>query len=139
MLSRMPINFVGNVEPDAIFTGQADVTVADGFVGNVALKAAEAIGHLIVEDMAGILREGLIGRIAGMMLRGKLADWGQQYDYASYGGALLLGVQGITVVSHGRSDDRAVTSAISVAYRAVEGGVVEHLHQACGQLVGQLG
>jgi len=133
MLSAMPINFVGNIEADGIFNGQADVTVTDGFVGNVALKTAEAMAQFLMEDLRNCLRDDLSSRIAQLLLGRKLGSLRQRYDYASYGGALLLGVQGIAVVSHGRSDSRAIASAIEVAQRAAEGGVVKHLQQACNQ------
>ncbi len=135
MLAEMPINFVGNIEADGVFNGQADVTVADGFVGNVALKTAEAMAQFLMDDLHNCLYDGLSAKIAHLLLGSKLTGLCQRYDYANYGGAPLLGVQGIAVFSHGRSDDRAIASAIRVAHRAAEGGVVEHLQQACRQLV----
>ena len=69
------------------------------------------------------------------MARGSLAAFQRRFDYATYGGALLLGVEGICVVSHGRSDARAIANAISVAYRSVQGRVVEHLQDACSKLI----
>jgi len=135
MLTEMPINFVGNVEADGIFNGRADVTVADGFVGNVALKTAEAMAQFLMEDLHNCLNDGLSAQLASLLLGSKLGSLRQRYDYANYGGAPLLGVQGIVVFSHGRSDERAIASAIRVAHRAAECGVVEHLQQACRQLV----
>ncbi len=135
MLAEMPINFVGNIEADGIFNGQADVTVTDGFVGNVALKTAEAMAQFLMEDLHNCLCDGLSGKLAALLLGNKLGSLRQRYDYANYGGAPLLGVQGIAVVSHGRSDGRAIASAIEVACRAVECGIIEHLQQACPQLV----
>ncbi|MCK4322951.1 MAG: phosphate acyltransferase PlsX [Armatimonadetes bacterium] len=135
MLADMPINFVGNVEADGFFAGQADVAVADGFVGNVALKAAEAMAQFLMEDLHNCLCNGLSGKVAALLLGNKLGRLRQRYDYANYGGAPLLGVQGIAVVSHGRSDGRAIASAIEVACRAVECGIIEHLQQACRHLV----
>jgi len=135
LLTAMPINFVGNIEADGIFNGQADVTVTDGFVGNVALKTAEAMAQLLIDDLHNYLRDGLSAKIARLLLGSKLGSLRQRYDYANYGGAPLLGVQGIVVFSHGRSDERAIASAISVAHHAAEGGVVKHLQQACRQLV----
>jgi len=134
MLTAMPINFVGNIEADGIFNGQVDVTVADGFAGNVALKTAEAMAHFVMDDLDNCLRDALNGKLAEFLMTSKLDSLHRRYDYASYGGALLLGVRGIVVVSHGRSDSRAIASAIEVAQRAVEGGVVKHLEQACQQL-----
>ncbi len=135
MLAQMPINFVGNIEADGIFNGQVDVTVADGFVGNVALKTAEAMAQFLMEDLHNCLCDGLSGKVAALLLGNKLSSLRERYDYANYGGAPLLGVQGIVVVSHGRSDGRAIASAIEVACRAVECGVIEHIQQACRQLV----
>ncbi len=135
MLAQMPINFVGTIGADGIFNGQVDVTVADGFVGNVPLKTAEAMAQFLMEDLHNCLCDGLSGKVAALLLGNKLGSLRERYDYANYGGAPLLGVQGIVVVSHGRSDGRAIASAIEVACRAVECGVIEHIQQACRQLV----
>ncbi len=138
LLADMPINFIGNIEADGFFAGQADVAVADGFVGNIALKTAEAMAQFLMGDICSCLDDGLGGRLARLLLGSRLGSLRERYDYATYGGALLLGVRGVTVVSHGRSDPRAIASAIEVAYRAVEGGVVKHLAQACRQLVSEV-
>ena len=139
LLAQMPINFVGNVEAQGMFNGEADVAVADGFVGNVALKTVEAMAQFVMEELRRSLRSSLRAKLGALLLRSGLHELRNRYDYATYGGALLLGVRGITVVGHGRSDARAITNAILVAHRAVEGGVVAHLQETCAALVGSLG
>ena len=136
LLTQMPINFVGNVEAYGIFNGEADVAVADGFAGNIALKMAEAMAQFVMDDLTRCLDQSLTARIGAFLLRDGISQLRERYDYASYGGALLLGLQGIAVVGHGRSDAKAIASAISVAYHAIEGGVVPHLEQSCSTLVG---
>jgi len=118
LLARAPINFVGNVEGSDIFRNAADVVITDGFTGNVVLK----------------LLEGFSGFMLGLVLK-ELAshnvDWGmetlgnvrKQIDYAEYGGAMLLGVNGVVVIGHGRSDDAAVSNAIGLAARAIDASV----------------
>ena len=136
LLSQAPINFIGNVEAEHIFNGDAQVVVSDGFVGNVTLKMTEAVTQFVMEELRCSSQRSLTTKIGAFLLRSGFRELYERYDYATYGGALLLGVQGIVVVGHGRSDAKAIASAISVAYHAVEGGVVGHLREMCGLLVG---
>lgn len=135
LLSELPINFIGNIETDDVFEGNAEIVVADGFVGNVTLKMTEAVTQFVMEELRRSCQNSLSAKIGAFLLRGRLGRLRERYDYATYGGALLLGVQGISVVGHGRSDSKAVANAISVAYRAVKGGVVHHLRETCNTLV----
>ena len=120
--ARFP--FVGNVEGSDIFRGVCDVVVTDGFTGNVVLK--------LLEHFAGFLL-GLVMK----QLEEHRAKWGgealsqvrQSIDYSTYGGALLLGVNGIVVIGHGRSDENAVANAIGLACRAVDAHVNRHIEQ----------
>jgi glycerol-3-phosphate acyltransferase PlsX len=115
-------NFVGNVEGGDLFRNGADVVVTDGFTGNVALK--------LMEGLAGFLMELVLGQLTRHE-----AAWGgdalnsvkRSIDYAEYGGALLLGVQGTVVIGHGRSDAGAVANAIGLACRAIDAGIDEHI------------
>ncbi len=124
-LEASTVDFVGNVEGSDLFTGACDVVVTDGFTGNVVLK--------LLEHFAGFMM--------GMMMKQLKAhgdpDWSHQalgdikraIDYSAYGGALLLGVRGIVVIGHGRSDASAVANALAVASRAVDSGVLAHIEQ----------
>lgn len=108
LLSASALNFVGNVEGRSFLQGEADVVVTDGFVGNVMLK----------------LVEGVLDLLTGA-LRGAGADKGlealkRQFDYSEYGGAPLLGVNGVVIIAHGRSSAKAMKNAIKVAARFVD-------------------
>lgn len=116
------LNFQGNVEGRDLPAGESDrgpidVVVCDGFVGNVLLKFYEAVAPLIV---------GLVGRHAGLG-RDQLEQAFGHLDYSEYGGAPLLGVKGVSIISHGKSSPRALKNAVHVAVRAVETRMSEHI------------
>ncbi len=134
LLAEAPINFVGNVEGDQIFADAADVIICDGFVGNVVLKVVEGLAGMIM----GIIREGVAtsprARLGAWLMRDVFRSARSRFDYGTHGGALLLGVNGICVVGHGKSDANAIKNALRVAERGVEGRVVEHVREACCEL-----
>ncbi|NOY25982.1 MAG: phosphate acyltransferase PlsX [Oligoflexia bacterium] len=134
LLAELPLNFVGNVEPTAAFKGACDVLVCDGFVGNVMLKTVEAtaevVGHILREE---ILRHPS-AKAGAWLLRPALRRVRERTDYASQGGALLLGVKGVVVVGHGRSDAAAVRSAVVYAARCAAERVPERITQALSSL-----
>jgi glycerol-3-phosphate acyltransferase PlsX len=115
LLKSLALNFVGNVEGRDLFSGQVDVIVCDGFVGNVALKVSEGLSEMI----GGMLREALeatVARKIGYALsRSAYKEFKKRVDYAEYGGAPLLGVKGVCIICHGRSDSNAIKNAIRVA------------------------
>jgi glycerol-3-phosphate acyltransferase PlsX len=127
-LKEGPLNFVGNVEGREIFTGVADVVVCDGFIGNVALKiaegVAEALRKMLVEEIAA---GSVLNRLGYALLRPAFRRYKRRVDYAEFGGASLLGVNGICVITHGRSSGRAIKNAIRVAKEICEGQVNEHI------------
>src|SRR5579884_3856449 len=115
LLKQLPINFIGNVEGRDLYNGKVDVIVADGFVGNVALKISEGM----VEAVRFLLKESLratITRQVGFLLsRRAFDDFKKRLDYSEYGGAPLLGVKGVCIVGHGSSNANAIKNAIRVA------------------------
>ena len=118
LLAEAPVNFVGNIESNEIFESKADVVVTDGFTGNVVLK--------LLEGFAGFMLRLVLGELAGHKVTWApemLEHLKRKIDYAEYGGALLLGVDGIVVKGHGRSGAEAVANAIDLAARALDGGV----------------
>jgi glycerol-3-phosphate acyltransferase PlsX len=117
------LNFVGNVEGRDIFSGEADVVVADGFVGNVALKVSEGIADLILSQFKELGKKPLL-RIPLLMLKPALMKLKGRFDYTQYGGAPLLGVNGICIIGHGRSNAKAVTNAIRAAKDAVDHDII---------------
>jgi glycerol-3-phosphate acyltransferase PlsX len=114
------INFVGNVEGRDLFTGGLDVIVCDGFVGNVALKLAEGLGSSLARMLKKALLSSLAARIGTLLARGALKDFADFVDYAEYGGAPLLGLQGAAFISHGKSNAKAICSATRMANAFVE-------------------
>lgn len=123
LLQESDLNFVGNVEGRDLFLGSSDVAVCDGFVGNVILKSAEGLAMMILgmfqHELGRI--EDVIGRERSMHIMG---GFKRRMDYAEYGGAPLLGVDGVSVISHGSSRARAIKNAVRVAKETVEQGLV---------------
>lgn len=132
--SRGTLNFIGNIEGKDITRGVADVVVMDGFTGNVVLKTAEGMAEM----MFGALREAVEltpwNRAAGLILMSELRKVKRRLDYTEYGGAQLLGVDGVTVIGHGRSNARAVFSAIRAARDAVNNGVMDVMREVAREI-----
>lgn len=129
-LRKLSLNYVGYVEGGDVCQGAADVVVCDGFVGNAMLKAIEGFGILAAELLTEALRHDWRGRLAYSFARRGLASVRQRLDYAEYGGAPLLGVNGVTVVAHGRSGPRAIRNAIRVAHDSSRLGVNQRILDA---------
>ena len=127
LLSAGGVKFIGNVEGGDVFAGGADVVVTDGFTGNVILKLLEQFGGFVMNKVAaGAEKAGteLSADVFGAVV--------QDLDYAAYGGALLLGVDGVVVIGHGKSDSRAVGNALRQAARAADAGVNQHIIAGLG-------
>lgn len=120
LLLTSDINFVGNVEPKEMVRGEVDVVVCDGFVGNLMLKACEGMGDLIMSLIKQEITKGWMTKLAALLLRPAFTRVKRLFDYAEYGGALLLGVNGVVVIGHGRSNAQAVENAVRVAARAAQ-------------------
>lgn len=115
LMKSLSINFIGNVEGRDIFSGHADVIVCDGFVGNVALKVSEGLSEMIRGMLREALAETVTRKIGYALSRSAYKDFKKRIDYAEYGGAPLLGVKGVCIICHGRSDANAIKNAIRVA------------------------
>lgn len=124
LLAQAPLHFVGNVEGNHVFEGRADVVVCDGFVGNVLLKGAEGTVRMVLSLLARDARNQNNETIREALLD-SLLRLRQQVDYAEYGGAPLLGVNGVSFIAHGRSDAKAIANGIRMAARAASSGYVE--------------
>ena len=121
LLSKSRLNFIGNVEGKALFNGNCDVIVCDGFIGNVALKVTEGTAEAIqIFLKRQLLKTNLFGKVGIFLLKGTFQKFKKELDYADYGGAPLLGVNGVTIIGHGRSNARAIKNAIRVAGEEVE-------------------
>ena len=121
------LNFIGNIEGKDVTKGICDVAVMDGFTGNVVLKTAEGMAELLLGEIRKAVELTPWNRAAGLILMSELRKVKRRLDYAEYGGAQLVGVDGIVVIGHGRSNARAVFSAIRAARDAVDNGVIETL------------
>ncbi|MDP9160423.1 MAG: phosphate acyltransferase PlsX [Acidobacteriota bacterium] len=115
LLKRLPINFVGNVEGRDLYNGQVDVIVADGFVGNVALKISEGVAHLVRNTLKETLRATITRQVGYLLSRSAFSDFKKRLDHTEYGGAPLLGIKGICFITHGSSNTNAIKNAIRVA------------------------
>ncbi|MGF1517489.1 MAG: phosphate acyltransferase PlsX [Nodosilinea sp.] len=128
LLAENPnIPFAGNAEGRDILSGQFDVVVCDGFVGNVLLKFAEAVGESVLQILREELPQGVRGKIGASILKPNLRRIKQRVDHAEHGGGLLLGVAGVTVISHGSSQAPSVFNAIRLAKEAVENRVQDRI------------
>jgi phosphate acyltransferase len=132
-LKRSRLNFVGNIEAKDLLAGRADVVVADGFVGNVAIKMAEATADFIFRTMREEVPRSPRGRVGGLLIRPDVQRIRSLMDWREFGGAPLLGIDGVAVVAHGRSDARAVKNAIRVAREAVDSDLVSKIRGAVGR------
>lgn len=131
LLRKAKINYFGSVEGKEVIGGKVDVAVADGFVGNVMLKTAEAVGKLLVDRIRETIKNGnLLTKIGGMLVRPALGQIKKILDPAEEGAAPLLGVNGLVFVAHGRSDAFAIQNAVRVAKNAVDAKVVESIKAA---------
>ena len=128
LLKAAPIHFVGNVEgKDVLIAQTADVVVTDGFTGNVIIKFAEAIGKMMREIIKEEVTRDPISMLGGVIAKGAFNRVSARADDSPYGGAVLLGVDGIVIIGHGRAKAEAVTAAIRAARRAVAQNVVANI------------
>jgi len=127
LLAGSSLNFIGNVEGRDIFPGNVDVVVCDGFTGNVILKFAESMPRFF----GGVLRQeinaSIINKIGAFLMRGAFDRMKRRLDWQEFGGAPLLGIDGITIICHGRSQAKAISSAVRVAANAVRNGMNSHI------------
>ena len=121
------ITFIGNAEGRDVLSGDFDVIVCDGFVGNVLLKFAEAVGNIVLQIIKEELPQGLRGQLGTAILKPNLKKIKQRIDHAEHGGALLLGVDGICVIGHGSSQAPSVFNAIRLAKEAVDNQVLQRI------------
>src|SRR5438105_8485851 len=115
LLKQLPLNFIGNVEGRDVYNGQVDVIVADGFVGNVALKIYEGIANLVRYVLKESLRATITAQVGYLLSRSAFTDFKRRLDHTEYGGAPLLGVKGVCIITHGSSNANAIKNAIRVA------------------------
>ena len=117
LLSEANINFIGNVEGYDILNGNADVVVCDGFAGNAVLKFGESMVDFVLSEIKEGTSKNLIAALGSFLIRPVLKNLMKKVNYEEYGGAVLLGINGITVICHGRSNEKAIKSAILKGYK----------------------
>ena len=129
LLKALPIKFIGNVEGRDIFSGQADVIVCDGFVGNVALKTSEGVGRFVRDALRQSLTQTVTAQVGALLSRRAFNDFRRRLDYREYGGAQLLGVRGVCIIGHGSSNDSAIFNGIRVAHEFARAGTNEKIER----------
>ena len=115
LFAASSLNFIGNLEAKDIFAGKCDCIVCDGFAGNIALKVAEGVAETMGKFLFDEIKKDWLGKIGLLLIMKSLKRFKRRLDYAEYGGAPLLGVDGIVIIGHGRSNALAVKNAIKVA------------------------
>jgi glycerol-3-phosphate acyltransferase PlsX len=130
LLERSGLNFIGNVEGKELFAGEADVVVTDGFTGNILLKSSEAVGKLIIEILRQQLMSNPVSTLGGLLAKPALGKVKAMLNPDEVGAAPLLGVNGLVFIGHGRSNARALVSAIKVARQTVEANLLGSIQSA---------
>jgi glycerol-3-phosphate acyltransferase PlsX len=129
LLKNSGLNFTGNAEGKDIVWGLADVIVTDGFTGNVVIKLAEGVSKLLLDVLKEEIMSRSVAKVGAVLAKPAFDAVQRRLDYREYGGAPLLGVDGVVIVGHGRSDAKAIRNAIRVAAQTVENGVLEAIKQ----------
>jgi glycerol-3-phosphate acyltransferase PlsX len=127
LLKQLPLNFIGNVEGRDLYSGSVDVIVADGFVGNVALKTSEGVAKLVRAILKETLAETITRQVGYLLSRSAFSDFKKRLDHTEYGGAPLLGVKGACFITHGSSNSNAIKNAIRVASEFVDRKINEKI------------
>ena len=135
LFSDSNLNFIGNLEARELLSGKCDCVICDGFVGNIALKVAEGSAETVGRFFLEAMKSSFLGKIGLLLSKGNLKKFKKSIDYAEYGGALLLGVDGIVIIGHGRSNSLAVKNAIGVAIgelkRDLTGKISARINEIC--------
>ena len=127
LLQKCGLNFFGNVEPKEVYAGQVDVLVSDGFSGNVFIKSSEAVGKLILDILKRGISSKFIFKLGYLLAKPAFSTLKKMMDPAETGAALLLGVNGLVFIGHGRSDARALVSAVKIARSTIDKKLMESI------------
>ena len=134
LLKQLPLNFVGNVEGRDLYNGHVDVIVADGFVGNVALKISEGVANLVRTALKESLKATITRQVGALLSRSAFADFKKRLDHTEYGGAPLLGVRGVCIITHGSSNANAMKNAVRVAAEFSQRGINDAIERGLATL-----
>lgn len=133
LLKQSPLNFIGNVEGRDVYKGDVDVIVCDGFVGNISLKISEGLAEAAMQMIKKEIMKTWRAKLGYLLMRQAFAGFKKQVDYAEYGGAPLLGINGTGIICHGASNAVAIRNAIDVAANMVRNKVNEAIVHALGE------
>lgn len=134
VMKETGLNFIGNAEGRDVYNGNMDVVVCDGFIGNVVLKASEALGEMVKLGLREEMTRTWFRKVGYLFTRGAFDSFKKKIDYSEYGGAPLLGVKGGCIVCHGRSNAKAIRNAIRVAADFVENKIDAKIRAKIGDL-----
>ncbi len=134
LLKQLPLNFIGNVEGRDLYNGHVDVIVADGFVGNVALKISEGVANLVRTALKESLKATITRQVGALLSRSAFIDFKKRLDHTEYGGAPLLGVKGVCIITHGSSNANAIKNAVRVAAEFAERGINDSIERGLAAL-----
>jgi len=127
LLSSCPLNFIGNVEGRDVYQGNIDVIVCDGFIGNISLKVSEGLADAAMQMLKAEILKSTRAKLGYLLIRKAFARFKKRVDYAEYGGAPLLGINGVGIISHGKSNETAIKNAIEVAADMIKNRVNESI------------
>jgi phosphate acyltransferase len=127
LINELPLNFIGNIEGKDVLFGSADVVVCDGFVGNSILKFGEGVTKLFFDFFKNEAKGSFLSKLGLALLKPALKRFKKEFDYAEFGGAPLLGIKGVSIVAHGKSNAYAIKNAIRICYQAIENNMVEKI------------
>lgn len=133
LLKALPLNFIGNMEGRDIYSGAADVIICDGFIGNVALKVSEGLVDMIKQMLQESLEATITRKLGYVLSQAAYKDFRKRVDYSEYGGAPLLGVRGVCIICHGRSNANAIKNGIRVAAEFANGRINERIEHELGR------
>jgi glycerol-3-phosphate acyltransferase PlsX len=134
LLRQLPLNFIGNVEGRDIYSGRVDVIVADGFVGNVALKNSEGVANLVRSTLKESLKATITRQVGYLLSRSAFSDFKKRLDHTEYGGAPLLGVKGVCFITHGSSNTNAIKNALRVASEFASRSINRQIEKELGAI-----
>ena len=135
LLKQSPLNFIGNVEGRDVYKGDVDVIVCDGFVGNISLKISEGLAEAAMQMLKREIMKSWRAKLGYLLIREAVAGFKKQVDYAEYGGAPLLGINGTGIICHGASNAIAIRNAIEVAANMVRNRINDAIVQALSEYV----
>jgi glycerol-3-phosphate acyltransferase PlsX len=130
LLAESKLNFIGNIEGRDVHRGACDVIVCDGFIGNIVLKLSEGLASVLMSQIKEALSANLMSSLGAALIKKSLYKMKSRLDYTEYGGAPLLGLNGVSLISHGSSNAKAVKNAVRAAQKAVHEAVIQKIADA---------